>query len=81
MSDRKNSDNMDNQNTDTIYIPPEIREQYRQESRNMKPLRRTNKSRQQPQQYGQQYQQPQQYNQQYQQPQQYNQQYQHNQTL
>lgn len=30
MSDRRKSDNMDNQNTMTTYIPPEIREQYRQ---------------------------------------------------
>ncbi len=37
MSDRKNSNNTDNQNTRTTYIPPEAREQYRQAYQNQQP--------------------------------------------
>ncbi|MDE5937366.1 MAG: hypothetical protein K2G83_08185, partial [Ruminococcus sp.] len=37
MSDRKNSNNTDNQNTRTTYIPPEAREQYRQVYQNQQP--------------------------------------------
>lgn len=37
MSDRKKSNNTDNQNTKTTYIPPEIREQYRQSYQNPQP--------------------------------------------
>lgn len=46
MSDRRKSDNMDNQNTRTTYIPPEIREQYRQNYGTRRP-QNTQQSRQQ----------------------------------
>lgn len=68
MSDRKNSNNTDNQNTRTTYIPPEAREQYRQAYQNQQPRQNPPKP-----QNHQQYQNPMQYHNptQYQSPSQY----------
>ncbi len=68
MSDRKNSNNTDNQNTRTTYIPPEAREQYRQAYQNQQPRQNPPKP-----QNHQQYQNPMQYHNptQYQSPPQY----------
>lgn len=45
MSDRRKTDNMDNQNTRTTYIPPEIREQYRQNYGNQQRTQTTQQQR------------------------------------